>query len=169
MPFALLIIGAFLLIAAVRGTTDGPSGLFALVAGDFTGSPNFTFWIVAILLIGAIGYIQKIKPLSDAMLVLVILVLFLSKGNPGAVGGGFFNQFTSALNTTTTATPTAAAATSQISQGIAGAAALGNSLPGTVFNSDASVNPVLSVLSTPGSLTLPSLTAQQGSDITANL
>ena len=90
-------------------------------------------------------------------------------GAPGAVGGGFFNQFISALNTTTTATPTAAAATSQISQGIAGAAALGNSLPGTVFNSDASVNPVLSVLSTPGSLTLPSLTAQQGSDITANL
>ena len=152
MPFALLIIGAFLLIAAVRGTTDGPSGLFALVAGDFTGSPNFTFWIVAILLIGAIGYIQKIKPLSDAMLVLVILVLFLSKGNPGAVGGGFFNQFTSALNTTTTATPSAAANTSALAQGVTGAQSILNSQPGAA-----------------SSLSLPSLTLAQGSDITANL
>jgi len=126
MPFALLIVGAFLLIAAVRGQTDGPNGLFALVAGDFTGSPNYTFWIVAILLIGSIGYIQRVKPVSDAMLVLVILVLFLSKGNPAAVGGGFFTQFTNALNTTTTATPnnvtnqTAAAASSALAPGQSG-------------------------------------------------
>jgi len=143
MPFALLIVGAFLLIAAVRGTTDGPSGLFALVAGDFTGSPNFTFWIVAILLIGAIGYIQKIKPVSDAMLVLVILVLFLSKGNPSAMGGGFFTQFTNALNTTTTAT---SVTTTQVSQGMTGAQSLLNAQPDTVFNSDGSVNPILSTL-----------------------
>jgi hypothetical protein len=145
MPFALLIVGAFLLIAAVRGTTDGPSGLFALVAGDFTGSPNFTFWIVAILLIGAIGYIQKVKPLSDAMLALVILVLFLSKGNPGAVGGGFFTQFTNALNTTTTATPSAATMAA-VTQGTTAAQSLLNAQPGTVFNSDGSVNPILSTL-----------------------
>lgn len=102
MPFALVTIGLVLLVAAIRGTQ---SQLYTLVQGDFTGPNNFVYWFVSILIIGAIGYIPKAKPFSVAFLALVIIALFLTKGKPSAPGGGFFQQFTTALSTTQTATP----------------------------------------------------------------
>ena len=102
MAFALIIIGAVMLIAAARGTTDGPTGLWGLLLNDFSGANNFIFWMVAILIIGAVGYVPKLKPVSVALLGLVVLVLFLAKGNPSGVGGGFFAQLTSGLNSTAT-------------------------------------------------------------------
>jgi hypothetical protein len=91
MPFALLIIGVFLLVSAIRGTHQT---LFGLVQADFTGQNNFVYWFLAILIIGAIGYIPKLKSVSVVFMVLVIMVLFLSKG-------GFFQQFTTAIGTGT--------------------------------------------------------------------
>jgi len=99
MPFALLIIGLFLLVAGVRDTQDC---LFALVKGDFQGNDNFIFWFLAILIIGAIGYIPNLKPFSTAFLILLLVVLFLKKGTSAGVGGGFFTQFTSAISGATT-------------------------------------------------------------------
>jgi len=111
MSFALLIIGAFLLIAAIRGTQDQ---LFSLLKGDFTGANNFVYWFLAILAIGAVGYIPRLKPLSVALLALVIVVLFLKKGSGS--NGGFFQQLFSQVSTSTTAagkqTASAAAPTS---------------------------------------------------------
>lgn len=98
MPFALLIIGVFLLVAGVR---DKQNDLFTLVKGDFSGPNNFVFWIVSILIIGAIGYIPKLKPLSTAFLVLVIVVLFLSKGSGAPNGLIFFQNFAQGLQGTT--------------------------------------------------------------------
>jgi hypothetical protein len=94
MPFVLLIAGAVLVTAAIKNTQDS---LFELVRGDFTGPNNFIFWFIAILAIGAIGYIPKAKPISTAFLTLVVIVLVLSRGNPGAAGGGFFQQFTTQI------------------------------------------------------------------------
>ncbi len=94
MAFALLIIGILLLVSSIRNTQDN---LKAILIKDFTGSGNFGWWVVALLIIGAVGYINRLKGLSDAFLVLVILALFLSRGNPSSPGGGFFNQFTTAL------------------------------------------------------------------------
>lgn len=105
MPFALLIIGVWLLIAGIRNTAGPVSQqgtLFNLFHGDFTGSDNFAYWFVAIVLIGAIGYIPRLRSVSVAFLTLVLVVLFLKKGNSSGVGGGFFNQFLSALNVTST-------------------------------------------------------------------
>ncbi len=115
MAFALLIIGAVMLVAAVRGTTDGPTGLWGLLKADLTGQNNFIFWLVAILVIGAVGYIPKLKPVSVAFLTLVVLVLFLAKGNPSGVGGGFFQQFFTGLNAAPAST--AAPATTVIGPG----------------------------------------------------
>jgi hypothetical protein len=103
MPFALLIIGIWLLVAGVRNTAgpaSQPGTLFALLHGDFTGSDNFAYWFIAIILIGAIGYIPKLKGLSTAFLALVIVVLFLKKGSSTGVGGGFFDQFISGIGVT---------------------------------------------------------------------
>jgi hypothetical protein len=104
MPFVLLIIGVVLLVAAVRNTQGN---LYTLVQGDFTGQNNFVFWLLAMFIVGGIGYFPKLKSASTAMLGLVIIVLFIKRGNPSGVGGGFFSQFTSAINTTATASPSA--------------------------------------------------------------
>lgn len=87
MPFAFLIIGSAFLIAGVRGTDDQ---LLTLMKGDFTGSPNFISWMFAILIVGAAGYIETLKPISRAFLVLIVIVLFLSNG-------GFFQKLTAQL------------------------------------------------------------------------
>lgn len=90
MPFALLIVGVVLIVAAVRDTTDV---LFTLVKGDFTGSNGktpITYWMASILLIGAIGYIKPLQPLSRIFLVLLVVVLVLSHG-------GLFDKFNAQL------------------------------------------------------------------------
>lgn len=102
MPFALVIIGVVLLVSAVMGTTGT---LFTLIRGDFTGPSNFIYWFTAILIIGAIGYIPDFKKFSVAFLALVIIVLFLKRGNANGIGGGFFQQFASAIGSTQTAAP----------------------------------------------------------------
>lgn len=103
MPFALLLVGLVLLISGVKNTQDT---LFATVKGDFQGQDNFIYWFVAIIIIGAVGYIPKLKPVSTAFLALVIVVLFLKKGNATGLGGGFFAQATAALGSTGATSPT---------------------------------------------------------------
>lgn len=105
MPFALLILGILLLVAGARNTQDI---LFALFKGDFGGQDNFIFWFLAIVLIGAVGYVPKLKPVSTAFLGLVIVVLFLKKGSTGGTGGGFFAQFTQAIGGTQNAATSSA-------------------------------------------------------------
>lgn len=87
MPFALIIIGVVLLAASVQNTQ---SQLFTLVKNDFTGSNNYLYWMVSILIIGAVGYIPTLKPISRMFLVLLIVVLFLSNG-------GIFQKFNQQL------------------------------------------------------------------------
>lgn len=101
MAFALLIIGIFLLVSAVKGTQGD---LFNLIQVDFQGQGNFVYWFVAILAIGALGYIPKLKPISVGLLTLVIAVLVLKKGDPTGIGGGLFSQLSAGLQSTTTAT-----------------------------------------------------------------
>lgn len=93
MPFVLVIVGTLFIIVGYRGTQ---SDLLTLLKSDFTGQHNFFYWLVSILVIGAIGYIPKLKGLSDAFLLLVIIVLFLNNK-------GFFAQFNTQLGSTTTA------------------------------------------------------------------
>lgn len=83
MPFALLIVGVLLVTSGVRNTY---ADLFTLVKGDLTGSGSFLHWALAILIIGAVGYVDELKPFSRAFMALLIVVLFLSNG-------GFFAKF----------------------------------------------------------------------------
>jgi hypothetical protein len=88
MPFALAIAGILLLVSALRGTSGA---LFAAIKADFTGSGNYLYWVVAIMIVGSIGYVKKLQPVSDAFLALLLIVLFISNK-------GFFAQFTAGLN-----------------------------------------------------------------------
>lgn len=84
MPFVLFAAGLLLVISSVKGTQGN---LFSLLKSDFTGHGSFIPWLVSILTIGGLGYFSSIRPITNAFLTLVIIVLFLSNG-------GFFNQFT---------------------------------------------------------------------------
>lgn len=90
MPFALIVFGAVLLVSSVRNTQ---ADLWKLIQGDFTGQGNFIYWFLSIMAIGAVGYVEKLKPISNAFLLLVIIVLFLSKK-------GFFTQFQAQIAST---------------------------------------------------------------------
>jgi hypothetical protein len=113
VPFILILAGAVLLIAAVRGPSCGQVPchqlLFYLLAKDFTGPNNFIFWLVSILIIGAIGYIPKLKPISDGFLILVIVSLFVRKNGQGQ---SFITAFESQISGTQAASPRVTAGTS---------------------------------------------------------
>jgi hypothetical protein len=57
---------------------------------------NFIYWGIALFIIGAAGYYKPLKPLSNAFLGLVILVLFISNR-------GFFARFMEQIKSTTIA------------------------------------------------------------------
>lgn len=80
MPFVLLTFGAILLVAGVRGKNNE---LWALVKGDFTGQHSFIYWVVAVGLVGGVGYVKVLRPISIAFLTLLLIVLFLS--NKGVI------------------------------------------------------------------------------------
>ncbi len=87
MSFALVIIGLFMLITGVRGTY---SDLAGLLKDDFTGENNYFKWVIAMLVVGSLGYFKPIRPVANGILALVIMGLFLSNK-------GFFAKFTQQL------------------------------------------------------------------------
>lgn len=91
----LLFIGSGLVLVLV-GLNGDPAKLYGLIANDFTGPKSFVYWFLAILVLGAIGYIPSLEKLSKAFLILVLIVLFLDNG-------GFFNQFQSFVKSSTAA------------------------------------------------------------------
>lgn len=96
MPVLFGIFGIILIVAGVRDrVTNGDPSLMSLIKGDFTGTNPFWKWMLAILFIGALGYIPTFKPISRGFLVLIIVVFFLSNK-------GFFTQLQSTLNSTST-------------------------------------------------------------------
>lgn len=94
MPFAFILAGIVLTIAGARRSSGD---LVGLLKGDLTGSSNFGYWILSILVIGALGYVDDIRPLSRALLVLVIIVLVLANNKQNG-SGGFFGQFQNAFD-----------------------------------------------------------------------
>lgn len=97
MPYALILIGAVLLVAGIRGTY---ADLWQLFRGDFTGTNSYLTWVAALAVIGGIGYIPKLKPLSIALMTLLLIVIVISRngvfaklqqyitsGIPNSVGG----------------------------------------------------------------------------------
>lgn len=102
MALSFITIGLLLVIAAVQNTQGT---LLSLVKSDLTGQNNFVEWAIALFLVGAIGYVPKMRGFSVALLALVILAIFLRNGT------GFFAQLQSTIQnveqTTTTAQPQA--------------------------------------------------------------
>lgn len=87
MPFALVIIG---LVLIVTGAKDTYREFGAELVEDFTGPGNFTYWIVSIGAVGALGYVPALRGISRAFLALIVLSMVLSNR-------GVFAKLTQAL------------------------------------------------------------------------
>lgn len=141
MAFALVFIGLMMIVTGVRNTHEA---FGAQVQSDFTGPNNFITWIVAIGVVGALGYIKTLQQFSTYFMALIIIGLVLSNR-------GFFDNFTKALAAGPTA-PTAAAVPSLGQTPAQQNAALG---PTTPANAEQKIKnnqtgPFGSVPSTPG-------------------
>ena len=89
MPFVFAFVGLVLIISGARGTS---SDLVKLLKDDLSGDGNFVYWMLSIAVLGALGYIDALQPLSRALLVLVVVVLILAESKAGGAGG-FFVKF----------------------------------------------------------------------------
>lgn len=100
MPILFGFAGIILIVSAVRDrVTNGNPALIDLLKADFTGQPNFVEWMLAIVLIGSVGYIPKMQPLARGFLVLVIIGMLLSNQ-------GFFEQLQKAFQSTNSTSTT---------------------------------------------------------------
>jgi hypothetical protein len=98
MPILFGLFGLVLIVAGVRGNiVSGNPSLVSLIKDDFSGSDPFWKWMLAILLIGAIGYVPNLRPISRGFMALVIIVFLLDNQ-------GVFTQLTKVfkLNGSTT-------------------------------------------------------------------
>lgn len=95
MPFAIIVIGILMIVVAIRNTY---ADLGKEIVDDFTGPTNFWYWITALFIIGAVGYIEELKKASDLMLALVLISLILSNQ-------GFFAKFVEQLKSGSATAP----------------------------------------------------------------
>lgn len=108
MTLIALLIGAIIVVAAIR---NSQGTLFSALGQDV---PAYVTWAAAIVAIGAIGFIPGLKPVSKALLALVLLVIILR--NYQAIIAGFQNAWQHPLGT------------NAVSSGSTGGVATGNSL-----------------------------------------
>jgi hypothetical protein len=81
MPYAFLLIGLALAITAIEGTYKA---FASELKADLTGKDGFLVWALAIVMVGALGYIDSVRPVSNKLLWLVLIVLFLVHGGAWA-------------------------------------------------------------------------------------
>lgn len=81
MPFALIFIGALMIVTGLKGTYQELSDQ---LAKDFTGAGNYFYWIASILIVGFVGYISPFKSASRAFLALIVLSIILA--NRSSIG-----------------------------------------------------------------------------------
>lgn len=91
MPIFFLILGVLFIVVGINNKVGE---LADLVKEDFvpsSGSASFTNWALALIILGSLGYIKELKPVANAMLVLVIISMLLANK-------GFFDKFNSTFS-----------------------------------------------------------------------
>jgi hypothetical protein len=88
MALGFILIGVVLVIVAIRNSYRQ---FGAQLASDFTGPDNFWYWIAAVAIIGAIGYVPYLRTPSRILLALILVVFLLKNGT------GFFSNLQTAL------------------------------------------------------------------------
>ena len=96
MLLVALLIGAILIVVALRGTQNE---LFAALMEDV---PAYVVWAAAIVAIGAIGVIPGLKPATRGFLILIFVVIILRNYKQILAG---LQSVSTAPEKTTTLTP----------------------------------------------------------------
>ena len=104
MPLAIILIAMIFIVTGFKGTTGD---LFTQIRGD---AAQIAIPFIAIILIGAVGYIPGLKKISDGFLALVLVGMFLSNK-------GFFAKFNQQLHAIATTGSTATPLTPQFQLG----------------------------------------------------
>lgn len=98
MPLFFIGSGLVLILTGIKGD---PSKLWTLVTGEFSGPNNFVYWLLSILILGSLGYVESLKSVSRLFIALVVIVLLLDNR-------GFFAQFQSFVNSSQNPKPATA-------------------------------------------------------------
>lgn len=69
MPIVFGVVGVLLIVAGARGQS---TTLFALVKSDFSGQPNYFEWMIAIFIVGAIGYVKDLSTISRMFMFIIL-------------------------------------------------------------------------------------------------
>jgi Mg2+/citrate symporter len=75
MPLILIFLGIVLSWAGIKNTHKE---LWKLTTEDLHG---YAFWVIAIILVGSLGYVKTLRPLSVAFLTLLMVALLLNNPN----------------------------------------------------------------------------------------
>lgn len=87
MPFVFLLIGAGLLVVVVQGNARAAT---KLLSSEFGGKNSFVPWVSALVILCALGYIKAVRPITDAFVGLIILVMIIVAETNGQ---NFFASF----------------------------------------------------------------------------
>lgn len=101
MPLVFIVLGLLFLVVAINGTHRD---LWALLKSEFTGTNSFVVWASALVILGLVGYWKKIRPVTDAGIGLIFLVLIIANK-------GFFAKFNAAIRNPTAPSAPASALT----------------------------------------------------------
>lgn len=124
----------------VTAAQDTYLALGKQIKSDFTGQGSFLYWALAIVFVGVIGYVEKLRPLSTGLMTLVLLSLFLSHK-------GFFQNLQAGFS----AKPITPASSAPSSNGGGFSAAIQSSIPPSVLTpSTSGGNPAAELPGLPG-------------------
>lgn len=70
-----MVIGIILLVTVIRGNQNE---LVELLKSDFSGQGNFIIWVLVFVVLVALGNWKTIRPITDAFIGLIIVVIFLA-------------------------------------------------------------------------------------------
>ncbi len=108
MPFVFIVLGIGLLIVAIRGTQATAA---TLLKSEFSGAGSFLPWVISIAILCAVGFIKPVRPIADAMVGLIIMVMLIGSDK------SFFAQFNQQIrNPVAAPLPPAGAAPSYVPQ-----------------------------------------------------
>lgn len=78
MPYFLIALGLLLAYLDYLGSAHVTAAAQLTWQEVTAGNPPFYMWLGALLLVGLIGYVPDLKPISIGFLVLIVLALLLA-------------------------------------------------------------------------------------------
>lgn len=96
MPLFILVVAIVLIAAGINNKLGDLTTLLKDAFSPDDGSTPFQIWIIAIFVVGSLGYVKELKPLANAFLTLVVIGLILAQQSKNG-SGGFFEKFMQAI------------------------------------------------------------------------